>query len=320
MNWTDPDFLPWHRHKDLALFVVQTSLKFAPDSIAGNFIHDSVRQIGHLAGKLRRTPEQAFTSWAWEMCSRLRLHRLDGNWQQRPAERFVDLDLDDVCLGEAVAVKNPLACFVALQASQTGHLIEDILERGLKQLSILASSGHFDHVLECVVNITPVFLEQPDMLWTAEDFIKLVQSITSVDQTYIKMAKDLVVTDFPGPVLKEFSNLLAWQIECYPRYNLRSPNTLITLWLRVLTQVPGWMTNKSVLYAIDNLCKASMAPVGGSADVKSVFKQLDTQLLSSTGNGFMSWLSSSKSPSSMLTPVMSDCAWCAFFVLEVCPI
>ena len=72
MQWVNPELLPWKRHSDLAILIVQTSAKYAPDTIAGNFLQDSVRHVSNLAGKLRRTPEQVFISWAWEMCSRLR--------------------------------------------------------------------------------------------------------------------------------------------------------------------------------------------------------------------------------------------------------
>ena len=128
MNWRA---LPWERSKNLAIHIVQTSVKYAPDSIAGNFLQDSVRQVSHLAGKLRKTPEQVFTAWAWEMCSRLRLHIHDRDDKN---ETFVDLDLDAVQLGEAVATKNPLACFVALQLSQTGHVVEDLLGMHINRL------------------------------------------------------------------------------------------------------------------------------------------------------------------------------------------
>jgi hypothetical protein len=36
-------------------------------------------------------------------------------------------------------------------------------------------------------------------------------------QTYFKMAKDLITADFPGPVLKEFGNMLIKQIGCFDR-------------------------------------------------------------------------------------------------------
>ena len=55
MNWRA---LPWDSSKYLAILIVETSVKFAPDLIAGNFLQDSVRQVSHLAHKLRKTPEQ----------------------------------------------------------------------------------------------------------------------------------------------------------------------------------------------------------------------------------------------------------------------
>ena len=74
LNWA---ILPWQRHSDLALFVIQSGATYAPDCIAGNFIQDGVRQVSNIANKLRRTPEQIWSSWAWEMVSRLRLHQND---------------------------------------------------------------------------------------------------------------------------------------------------------------------------------------------------------------------------------------------------
>ena len=98
MNWRG---LPWERSKSLAILIVETSVKYAPDSIAGNFLQDSVRQVSHLAGKLRKTPEQIFTAWAWEMVSRLRLHIFDRDAKHTQIDNcYVDLDLDCAQLGE----------------------------------------------------------------------------------------------------------------------------------------------------------------------------------------------------------------------------
>ena len=153
MQWVDPILLPWRRHSDLAILIVQTSAKYAPDTIAGNFLQDSVRHVSNLAGKLRKTPEQVFISWAWEMCSRLRLHRFDR--VNDISDDIIDLDLDQEDLGEAAATKNPLAAFVALQTSQTGHLVEDVLERGLNQIALVLSSGKCLHILKlCHTKLT----------------------------------------------------------------------------------------------------------------------------------------------------------------------
>ena len=43
-------------------------------------------------------------------------------------------------------------------------MVEDFLERGLSQLMIVTSSSHFDHVLECMSNLTPYFFDQSEMV------------------------------------------------------------------------------------------------------------------------------------------------------------
>ena len=42
--------------------------------------------------------------------------------------------------------------------------MDDFLERGLSQLMIVTSSSHFDHVLECMSNLTPYFFDQSEMV------------------------------------------------------------------------------------------------------------------------------------------------------------
>ncbi len=254
LPWSNSDLLPWKRHSFLAMLIVQVSVKYAPETIAGNFIQDSVRHLSNLAAKLRKTPEQIFISWAWEICSRLRLHRYD---RSSDISEIIDIDLDAEQLGEAVATKNPIAAYVAVQTSQTGHLVEDVMERGLGQLMLVLSSGHYDHVLECLTNVTPLFFDQPETLINSVEFVKIVQQIISIDQTLLKMAKDLVVSDFPGPVLKECVNMIAFQVKNFDKYRRASANNVLVFWVNVLTEIPGWMTNRNVLYALEFCCQTA---------------------------------------------------------------
>ena len=205
LNWSCPQLLPWQRHSDLALFVIQTGATYAPDCIAGNFIQDGVRQVSKIANKLRRTPEQIWSSWAWEMVSRLRLHQNDCTFDEIEVGniKMVDLDLEADTLGEACATKNPLACYISLQMCQTGNVAEEFLERGVSQLNIVMSSSHYDHVLECLCHIVPLFVHRQDLLIQSSSFLKLLQEVLAIDSTFLKMAKNLVLSDFPGPVLKE---------------------------------------------------------------------------------------------------------------------
>ena len=312
MSWSNNDLLPWKRHCKLAMSMVETSTNYAPDQIAGNFWQDSVRTVSNLAGKLRKTPEQIFTSWAWEMSSRLCLHRYD----RCSSSAIIDLDLEEEQLGEAVATKNPLACYVALQTSQTGHVMEDVLERGLAQLNLVLSSGHYDHVLECVANIVPLFLNEPSLLTSSEEFVKIIQQVVGSDQTFLKMARDLVISDFPGPVLKELVNMIAFQMRNFSTYQCISPLPVAILWLSVLTEIPNWNGHRNVLFALEFCCQAARSTDKGSESLKRFFQATDEKLLDSNQEGFLSWLSGHKGATSYYTAQMSEFPWLSFFVLE----
>lgn len=43
-------------------------------------------------------------------------------------------------------------------------------------------------------------------------------SLVTADRTYMKMAKNLIAPEFPGPVLKIFGTMVQNQLENYQRY------------------------------------------------------------------------------------------------------
>ena len=299
----------------MAVLIINASNKFAPDTIVGNFLQDSVRHVSNIAAKLRRTPEQVFTSWAWEMCSRLHLHRFDRSGS---ISDIIDIDLEAEELGHAVATKNPLASYVALQTSQMGHQVEDVLERGVGQLALVLSSGHYDHVLECLANVTPLFIDCVDMIFSSSEWIKIVQQIVAVDQTFIKMARDLVVTDFPGPVLKEFVNMIAYQVANFKTFRRTHPNGIALMWIDILTHLPGWNTNKNVLFAVEYCCKVLVSVPNGIEQLKVALKSMDKEMVNSSQGGAFSWLKiGSSNLTSYYTALMSDFPWISLFTLEI---
>ena len=139
-------------------------------------------------------------------------------------DQILDLDLNPLMerVVSGVVAKNPMACYVALQLSQTGHVISDVTERGVEQLKILTQSGHYDHVMECLMNMVPLFVKDNAKILSSQScstsFLSIVETIINADQTYFKMAKDLILKEFPGPVLNEFSNMIAKQLSCHQRY------------------------------------------------------------------------------------------------------
>ena len=111
-----------------------------------------------------------------------------------------------------MASKSPLACFVALQLSHLGHREADILDKGFAHLYFLSINGRYDHVMECLLNMSPIFLANPEPFWSSEILRKTVEIIITADLTYFKMAKDLITVDFPSPVLKELGNMFTKQL------------------------------------------------------------------------------------------------------------
>jgi hypothetical protein len=113
--------------------------------------------------------------------------------------------------------KNPLACYVALMTSQIGHSLPEICARGFEHLRVLSQSGRLDHLMEVMSNVTPLFFTSPDALKDHEDFSACLSTILATDQTLYKMAKEMIVADTPGPVMKEFGNMIGKQISSYKR-------------------------------------------------------------------------------------------------------
>lgn len=225
--------------KDRTTYVLDGSGYSSTATLAGGF--------RSLASKMtnQKTPAHYYAVWAWETLSRLRLHSLD---QQAtfvaPAvfegsvqwEADCDLDLSSkmqmVSMGSAA--RSPIASYASLQMSQAGHSTRGFVERGANQLACLAVQGYrYSHVLECLMNLIPLFLtsetdlnrlilnnEQPNNqngLDERVDFVCTIETLVNADQTYLKMAKDLIISDFPGSVLKDFKNMLAEQLSNYER-------------------------------------------------------------------------------------------------------
>jgi hypothetical protein len=301
LNWNCEDSLPWRHHQTVALAVTGAGLKHAPDSIAGGFLEESVKQVSNIANVVRESPEQVYTRWAWKTVSKLKLHACDMEeefcvgavkggcflfyiilycyfiWKAfcfvgSPAafKRMLDFDLsprvEDLVKG--VCAKNPLACCVALQTTQIGHIIPEICNRGLGHLRTLAFSGRFDHVMECLLSITPLFLDTTEALVGNAHFMSVIQGVVSADQTYFKMAKDLIISDFPGPVTEEFSFMLHKQLCLFKKYGLRDETKIVMLWLNVMTAMPNWHKDKNIIFVVNLLCRVGFYKTEVGTNVK----------------------------------------------------
>lgn len=73
----------------------------------------------------------------------------------------------------------------------------------------------------------------------------------------MKMAKDLITSDYVGPVVELLANMIQYQIINYVNYGLRSPVLLINLWLQCLTVNSNWFKDVNAIHIIDLILKVA---------------------------------------------------------------
>ncbi|XP_043289159.1 ectopic P granules protein 5 homolog isoform X2 [Venturia canescens] len=326
----DDLYLPAYFHCRVAILIVELALKYIPDNPTqtASLISESVKQVSSMVRP--QSNEHAFAIWAWEMMSKLRLHRLDQSESvchkgiTNPAEAFSNVpDLDSDASLESVMTgvrdKQPIACFVAATMTLWGHSIPLICTKGFEQLTVLLLHYKYDHVLMALCHIVPLFLSCPESLLTNDKFSAIILSLVTADRTYMKMAKNLIAPDLPGPVLKQFANMIESHIVGYKRYVLPSPAALVRLWLDIFVSVPDWNRDPNVLHLIDTVIRGSFFHLDARAMVEDVFQNLFTNLGTGRGTGsfgsFISWATGAANTASLLGgPVQS--IWVAYQVLR----
>lgn len=73
----------------------------------------------------------------------------------------------------------------------------------------------------------------------------------------MKMAKDLITSDYVGPVVELLANMIQYQIINYVNYGLRSPVLLVNLWLQCLTVNTNWFRDANAVHIIDLILKVA---------------------------------------------------------------
>merc|ERR1719419_1162730 len=118
--------------------------------------------------------------------------------------------------------------------------------------------------------------------------------MVNADQTYFKMAKDFIVKEFPGPVLKEFGNMMAKMLSSYYRFGLEDQSSLVDLWLQVLTSLPQWNRSKTILFLVNMLCTCAFFHHTSTRVVGQILCDIFKRMCDKSSGGFFSWIGGSK--------------------------
>ncbi|XP_026298515.1 ectopic P granules protein 5 homolog isoform X2 [Apis mellifera] len=319
LNWgfdeNDSLYLPIDLHRRIALLIVELTMKYVPDSSVQNtsLLVEGVKQMSTIIRP--QNAEHIFSLWAWDMVSKLRLHQLDQTEALchyallNPTAAFahvpdMDSDLSLEILVTGIREKQPIACYVATLMTLWGHSIPLICLKGFGQLEILQYHCKYEQMLICLHHIIPLFLECVDSLLKNDKFISLVISLIMADRSYMKVAKSLITPEFPGTILKQFSNMIHSHLYNYKKYHLQTPKEFVYLWLNTFIHIPDWNKDQSVLYLMDIVISAAFFHTDAKETVEHMFQNLfsnasNRNVITSFGS-FLNWATGSSNSISLL--------------------
>ena len=139
----------------------------------------------------------------------------------------------------------------------------------------------------------------------------VVSLLLAADQTYLSLARMMVTGTFPGPVTREFGNML--------EKSLAGASS---------TAAPNWNHNHNALFLVDILCRAAFllpAPSGSAhRETLAVFRALHAWLVAraeASSRGLLSWVSGGMSrggggASLLAAASLPQFPWLAYFVLQ----
>ncbi|XP_011351380.2 ectopic P granules protein 5 homolog isoform X3 [Ooceraea biroi] len=330
LDANDNLYLPIELHRRVALLIVELMMKYVPDTPVqtASLLAEGVKQVSSIVRP--QNSEQAFCLWAWEMINRLRLHQLDRSESvcqhtiSNPADGLarvpsIETDPSLEILVKGMREKQPIACYASVLMTMWGHSVPLICVEGFSQLQTLQCYYKYEQVLVCLHHVIPFFLDCPDSLLKNDKFVSLMVPLVTADRTYMKIAKNLIAPEFPGPILKQFSNMIESHLHHYARYCLNSPDRFVYLWLNVLTLVQDWNKDHSVMYLMDTVIRAAFFHLDSRVTMANMFQNLFCNIASNRTPGsfgsFLSWATGSSTSASLLGGTVQS-IWVAYQILS----
>lgn len=283
LNWnfdrtTNELFLPYETHLRMASLIVDVSSKHVPETIGSSGLSESVRHMSNLVKG--QTPQQQFVAWCWNMISVLRLHGFDQNidFVRRAVRNPLDAlrivsELDRLpSVSQGILENRPIAIYISILTTPYGHVVPLICQKGFVHIQCLLNDYRYPAVIRCIQLTTPFFLDCPESLSRCAAFQSIVATVLQADRTYLRMAKDLISADFPGPVVQHFANMIQTQIIDYFSFGLQTPTILINMWLGCLLANPIWYKDPGSVYVVDVILRIAYQFADSWISAKCIFK------------------------------------------------
>lgn len=115
-------------------------------------------------------------------------------------------------LSSCIHGNQSLPCYLVLLITNLGHSLPLINERAWSILNILLNYYRYSSVINILQHILPLFIHSRQLLVNNYMFLNIVISLLNADRTYLKLAKNLIFSNFPGPVLKNLAHMIHFQV------------------------------------------------------------------------------------------------------------
>ncbi|OQV20756.1 Ectopic P granules protein 5-like protein [Hypsibius exemplaris] len=325
--WVDPTV-----HQYVAVAIVEAFLKFISTKNRRLLLYESLLRLSSMVTTGKSTPEQLFVGWCWEVLLDLKLHRLAQHPDRLATlrnnaildETIPNLSRDAVTLSplNAVQVRQPMACYVAVMLTDMGHSTSGVLKQGLDWIASLVEQYLYIPALETLEVVTPLFFanNQSVYLLQQDQFHFVMNCLLQADATYTRMVKNILAFEFPGKTLKSFGNMVIHQLL------QAGPNLAAAMgfWCRILTALKNWNRTAETLYVLDQVVKFAFY-AGEMKVVLTVLREAYEEYRESQpsrGSGMtalVSWMTAGTSPAYILidSTKLAAAPWLGYAVLQV---
>ncbi|CAL8347833.1 unnamed protein product [Lota lota] len=326
-------------HSEVALLVAEAYQKYLTDKPYAGLISEGLKQVSYLASVLRLgvSPEASFSLWAWQMLLRLKLHgnsqnpkaawSTPGSASSPPPEITHAPSMHSVL--RAVKAGIPIGCYLSIAMTTVGHSLEQFCTEGVLLLKSLVQAHYLKAAVHLLDSVLPPTYHLGFYLLNNAHFVSCVQLFLQCDsvcpQGVTQQVTHRVAPLLTGGCYGDNVRLLNSVIQTHVMESSRPGRVgvaaVLEFWVGVLTQQNLWFRDRTVLFLMDQICRAAFIYNHEECVQKLLYEQHKNALGYHGNRGMLSslvgWISGSATPSFIEGQSMSGEVWFAWLVLNM---
>ncbi|KAK0149453.1 Ectopic P granules protein 5 [Merluccius polli] len=331
--------LPSSLHSEVALLVAEAYQKYLTDKPYAGLISEGIKQVSYLASVLRLgvSPEASFSLWAWQILLRLKLHANSQNRQAEwsapgsassPSPEITHAPSMHSVL-RAVKAGIPIGCYLSIAMTTVGHSLEQFCTEGVVLLKSLIQSHYLKAAVHLLDNVLPPAYQLGFYLLNNAQFVGCVQLFLQCDsvcpQSVTQQVTHRVAPLLTGATYGDNVRLLNSVIQTHLMESSRPGRVgvvaVLEFWVGILTQQNQWYRDRTVLFLMDQICRAAFLYQQEEC-VQKLLYELHKNALGYHGNrsllsSLVGWISGSATPSFIEGQSLSGEVWFAWLVLNM---